>query len=126
MCKEEVRIQHLALGALRNISIPIENKQAVIDEEGLVETILKCVSESNNAHVLYNAVLLLKILANGGQSFVSKILNSSNCLSEIETLLKKPLQDGQERIHYEAARFLVQLLSTDSIALYFLVLLTVI
>ena len=114
LCKEEVRIQHLALGALRNISIPIENKQAVIEEEGLVDTILKCISESNNAHVLYNAVLLLKILANGGQSFVSKILQSGNCLEEIEKLLEKPLQDGQERIHYEAARFLVQLLTIDN------------
>ena len=71
-----------------------------------MEAINKCLVDSNNAHVLFNAVLLMKILAVGGENFMEKIIQAET-LQAVEKLLDRKLEEGQERIHYEAARFLV-------------------
>lgn len=63
-------------------------------------------TDSNNAHVLFNSVLLMKILAAGGESFIEKIVQS-NTLDVINKLMERSLDEGQERIHFEAARLLV-------------------
>jgi len=106
LCKSTARIQHLVLGALRNIAIPEENKKAVADEEGLIEVVLECIATGNNAHVLYNSVIFLKVLAAGGESFVNQLVEK-NTIATIAQLLDRELESGQERIHYEASRLIV-------------------
>eukprot|EP00339_Tiarina_fusa_P001595 CAMPEP_0117027978 /NCGR_PEP_ID=MMETSP0472-20121206/20384_1 /TAXON_ID=693140 ORGANISM="Tiarina fusus, Strain LIS" /NCGR_SAMPLE_ID=MMETSP0472 /ASSEMBLY_ACC=CAM_ASM_000603 /LENGTH=538 /DNA_ID=CAMNT_0004735339 /DNA_START=257 /DNA_END=1873 /DNA_ORIENTATION=+ len=106
LCMEDTRIKHLALSAVRNIAIPEVNKTVVIDQEGLLEAVNKCLTESNNAHVLFNAVLVMKTLASGGEAFVDKMFKA-NTIQDFHTLLERKLEEGQERIHFEAARFFV-------------------
>eukprot|EP00012_Vannella_robusta_P008886 CAMPEP_0206198296 /NCGR_PEP_ID=MMETSP0166-20121206/9556_1 /ASSEMBLY_ACC=CAM_ASM_000260 /TAXON_ID=95228 /ORGANISM="Vannella robusta, Strain DIVA3 518/3/11/1/6" /LENGTH=460 /DNA_ID=CAMNT_0053616129 /DNA_START=83 /DNA_END=1462 /DNA_ORIENTATION=- len=120
LCGEDTRVQHLALGALRNIAIPATNKEAVLNEPGILEAINKCLVDSNNAHVLFNAVLLMKILAVGGENFMEKIIQAET-LQAVEKLLDRKLEEGQERIHYEAARFLVLIANVNQENLHLVV-----
>lgn len=84
------------------------NKAAVANEDGLIEAVIACLSKSNNAHVLYNSIILLKVLAAGGPSFVRGLVQA-DCLDVISKLLERTLDDGQQRIHFEVSRLLIMI-----------------
>jgi len=112
LCKDS-RSQHYALGALRNIAIPAENKELVANQEGLIELILSYLKDSTQAHTLYNGVLLLKSLSTGGPTIVRKIINAG-FLNTLPDLFKKVLQEGHERIFYETGRLVAIIAGTNA------------
>lgn len=88
----------------------------MLNEDGFLNLLQSFLQDSENAQILFNCVLIVKNLSLGGVSFLTKIINFG-FLPILNDILNKKLDEGLERIQFEASRFIVLIPMIDS--LYF-------
>jgi len=104
---KDTRVQHISLGAIRNLSLSPTNKPLVV-ETGIFSLCGSPFIDGLNGHVLYGAIGVWKSLVNGGDIYANKFMEAGG-LKACLTLCKKEVLEGGERIHYESARIVALL-----------------
>jgi hypothetical protein len=109
---ENVKVLHLALGALRNVCIAGNNREKAL-EANAVE-VLSPLLAHKNGHAIYAAVGVLKVLVGGGEKYAQALVNDPHALPNLVkvcTPSETIVMDGSERIVMEAARIVALLLA---------------
>ena len=110
------QIQHLSIGALLNLSLPIWNREEIV-KEGLLKLLLQVVQqkERKNAHVLFGTVLTLKRLCSAEihSEIRKKLVFEENAIPILLQIKEGLAMSEHERIWLEVGRLLCLLLRSD-------------
>jgi hypothetical protein len=100
------RIQHLGLGAIRNLSVPPQNRKLIADS-GVITSCAK-VLESRNAHVLFLNMGVLRTLILQSAATATAFMEAEG-VEKLMIFFSQDLADEHLRIRYEAGRVLAAL-----------------
>jgi hypothetical protein len=109
---DNVKVLHLALGALRNLCIAGNNREKALEANAI--EVLAPLLAHKNGHAIYAAVGVLKVLVGGGEKYAQALLNDLQALPNLVkvcTPSETVVMDGSERIVMEAARIVAIVLS---------------
>ncbi len=102
---ENVKVLHLALGALRNLCIAGNNREKALEAGAF--GVLAPLLAHKNGHAIYASVGVLKVLVGGGEKYARALLDQPDALRNLVSICtpsETVVMDGSERIVMEAAR----------------------
>ncbi|KAG5678219.1 hypothetical protein PVAND_007911 [Polypedilum vanderplanki] len=103
----DARLQHALLSAIRNLVIPKQNKDAIIDS-GLVEIITPMLDFQQQPPVVFKVIGTLRMLIDGQDALALKMLNNSELIGKlVEWARKTPDMVG---VNSEASRLMAWLI----------------
>eukprot|EP01091_Cochliopodium_minus_P000020 TRINITY_DN1001_c0_g1_i1.p1 TRINITY_DN1001_c0_g1~~TRINITY_DN1001_c0_g1_i1.p1 ORF type:complete len:635 (-),score=219.58 TRINITY_DN1001_c0_g1_i1:74-1978(-) len=110
------QIQHLAIGALNNLSIPLDNRKTIV-KSGYLAYLLQVIQqkEKRNAHVLFGAVITLKRICSHEKDaeFRKQFVFEEKGVEILMTIKEGLAMSEHARIWFEVGRFLSILIRSD-------------
>eukprot|EP01121_Diplochlamys_sp_Union-15-3_P010442 TRINITY_DN2931_c0_g1_i1.p1 TRINITY_DN2931_c0_g1~~TRINITY_DN2931_c0_g1_i1.p1 ORF type:complete len:654 (-),score=120.24 TRINITY_DN2931_c0_g1_i1:85-2013(-) len=93
----DMRVKHLATGALRNLSIPMANKEIFLKLGSMKHLI--SIFDCKNGPTIFNAVAIIKSLLSGGDVYVQHLVD----LGGLEPIIQM-VNNEHDHVIYESSR----------------------
>eukprot|EP01119_Soliformovum_irregulare_P024753 TRINITY_DN8955_c0_g1_i2.p1 TRINITY_DN8955_c0_g1~~TRINITY_DN8955_c0_g1_i2.p1 ORF type:complete len:386 (-),score=99.79 TRINITY_DN8955_c0_g1_i2:39-1196(-) len=129
--KDKPRLQHLSLGAIRNLSLLSNNKQSFY-QQGLFPALVSILSETDrpNAHIQFSSVAIVRVFVAAGTEVVQPWAGNWVQEGGLVPLIRlargemrpkeldkdddgNPVKNPDKRVEYEATRILVRYAASE-------------
>jgi len=107
--ERDMKVKHLCVGALRNLSLPAPNK-LIFHKLGAMKHLLS-IFDCKNGPTIYSSIGIIKSLLSGGDEFLDSLVESGG----LEPLIKMGTENEHDHVLYESARIIAILASNKSL-----------